>query len=268
VGDEKEGLFYLGAGPIAAILLGIALIPLRGLTSASNLAFSFMALTIVVAEFGGRGAAVGTALVSALSLDFFLTQPYLRLSIEDKHDVIAFLGLAVCGLIAAALGSQRSRRTTSLRALEAHRDLLRTVLRDWDAIAPPGPQLTSLLRASRNVFPLAAAVVRDARENVVASAGPEDDRRDTPEDLLQPDTLLPETSSRREPLDWSLALAGRGGRIALTSGGRPVGWLDVWGNGASASAESRPALSDFARLLGMLLADLGSSDPPRAPLGA
>ena len=46
----------------------------------------------MVAEFGGRWPAVATALASALSLDFFLTQPYLHLAIDDKHDIIAFAG--------------------------------------------------------------------------------------------------------------------------------------------------------------------------------
>ena len=109
VREDRESLFYLSAGPLAAILLGIALTPLRGLTSASNLSFAFMALTIVVAEFGGRWAAVGTALVSALSLDFFLTQPYLHLAIADKHDLIATLGMAGCGLLVATFASSRGR---------------------------------------------------------------------------------------------------------------------------------------------------------------
>jgi K+-sensing histidine kinase KdpD len=107
--DDPESLFYLGAGPIAAILLGVLLIPARGYTTASNFTFLFLALTIVAAEFGGRGAAVATAVVSALSLDFFLTEPYLHLSIADKHDVIATLGMAGCGLLVATFASARGR---------------------------------------------------------------------------------------------------------------------------------------------------------------
>lgn len=107
--EDAESLFYLAAGPLAAIVLGAALVPLRGFTTACNFTFVFMALTIVAAEFGGRGAAVATALFSALSLNFFLTQPYLRLTIEKRDDIIAFFGLTACGLIAAALGSRRRR---------------------------------------------------------------------------------------------------------------------------------------------------------------
>ena len=47
-------------GPLLAILLGIALIPFRESTTASNLTFAFVVLTIVVAEFGGRTAALAT----------------------------------------------------------------------------------------------------------------------------------------------------------------------------------------------------------------
>jgi K+-sensing histidine kinase KdpD len=105
---ENDELLYLGVGPLAAVLLGMALVPLRGFTIASNFTFLFLALVILVAEFGGRMAAVATAVASALSLDFFLTEPYLHLEIHDKHDVMAFLGLAGCGLLSAFLASRRS----------------------------------------------------------------------------------------------------------------------------------------------------------------
>jgi K+-sensing histidine kinase KdpD len=107
--DDADRFFYMGAGPIAAIVLGGLLVPARGFTSASNFTFLFLALTIVAAEYGGRGAALATAVASALSLDFFLTQPYLHLEIADKHDLIATLGMAGCGLLVASFASSRGR---------------------------------------------------------------------------------------------------------------------------------------------------------------
>jgi len=251
---DSETLFYLGAGPLAAILLGMGLVPLRGLTTASNLSFAFMALTIVVAELGGRAAAVATAVVSALSLDFFLTQPYMRLTIEDKHDVIAFLGLGVCGLIAAALGSHRSERIASLRAVEKQRDLLRSALRDGDEAAAAGERLAAILRRAREVFPLAGAVIRDDRGLVVASADPADALRPVPQQVLQPDTLLAAAASDHKALGWSLPLLEAGGRVALLAGERTVGWLDLWSDGTPASVDARRGLTDLARLLAVLLA--------------
>lgn len=114
--NDEDRLIYLAAGPLAAILLGGALMPLREVAIASTLAFPFIILTIVAAEFGGHAAAVATAFVSTLSLDFFLTRPYRRLAIEGKHDLTAFLGLAACGAVAAALASRRSQRETQRRS--------------------------------------------------------------------------------------------------------------------------------------------------------
>jgi K+-sensing histidine kinase KdpD len=252
--DESERLFYLGVGPLAAILLGVALIPLRGYTTASNFTFLFLALIIVIAEFGGRWAAVATALSSALSLDFFLTKPYLRLSIEDKNDIIAFTGLAICGLIAAAFGSYRGERIAALSADRKRLDLLHRVLANWKGAAPVDSQLFEILRALQEVFPLAAAVVRDERGQVLASYDPEDQARSEPEVLLDSDTLLP-AGSRAGLEEQGLALPERGGRIPLFAGNRWLGGLEVWGNGLSASDESRRALSDVARLLAVLLAE-------------
>jgi len=65
----------------------------------------------------------GTAVSSALSLNFFLTQPYLRLTIHSKDDIVAFCGLAVCGLIAASFGS-RGKRVRALSEARKQLDLL------------------------------------------------------------------------------------------------------------------------------------------------
>jgi len=233
-----DGRFYIGAGGLAAILLGIALVPLRGLTSASNLAFAFMALTIVVAELGGRAAALVTALTSALSLDFFLTQPYLHLSMEDKHDVIGFLGLAACGSIAAALASQRERRLAALAVVERHRELFHSLLSERAAAAPLEAQLSHVPDRLARLFPISAAVVRDAGERVLA-------RAHGFEGLPIPGQVL--------KLDADAALPREGGRIELTAAEGTAGWLDVWGNGKPMCGESRRALADVACLLALRL---------------
>jgi two-component system sensor histidine kinase KdpD len=106
---DDEDIIYLGAGPAAAILLGAAMVPLREATSASNLTFPFLILIIVIAELGGWGPALATAVASSLSLNFFLTKPYLNLMIHGTDDVVAFLGLATCGLVVSAFAKRRGR---------------------------------------------------------------------------------------------------------------------------------------------------------------
>jgi K+-sensing histidine kinase KdpD len=260
--EDQNGdrLIYLAGGPLAAVLLGMALVPLRGFTTASNFTFLFMALTILVAELGGRAAAVATALCSALSLDFFLTQPYLRLSIADKHDVIAFLGLTVCGLIAAAVGSQRGERVTSRRASREQLELVHSGLEQLEKGVPTDLALTRVLDASRGVLPLAAAVVRDTRGNVVA-ATERAHGMPVPARSLGLDALAAPAAPDRS----GQPLPQEGARLALVAGGRQVGWLDVWGNGKPASAEARRTLSGVARLLAVVLARAGSAPAGGAP---
>lgn len=249
---EVERLFYVGLGPLVAIVLGMALVPLRGVTSASNFSFAFLALTIVVAEYGGRAAALATAVAAALSLDFFLTQPYMQLTIADKHDVIAFAGLATCGLIAAALGSQRGEQLATLRGTRKHGELLRGALRAWSEDAPAGPRLEACLRSCVKALPVAALALRDDHDCVLAASGGAAGLRPVPTTVLQPDTLVPVDG--REGEQEPRPLPEQGGRLALVHSGRRLGWLDVWGNGAPADAEARRALTDAGRLLAIFLA--------------
>ena len=89
--DRSAVWFVIGVG--GAVALGFALTGLRGHASASTLAFVFLALTLVVAEMGGRAPGLAAAVVSALSLNFFLTEPYLSLEIDKPGDVAAFFAL-------------------------------------------------------------------------------------------------------------------------------------------------------------------------------
>ncbi len=164
---RDDVLFYLGAGPIAAVGLGVALIPLREATTASNLAFAFLALTIVVGHAGGRWPATATAVASALSLNFFLTRPYLTLTIHGRDDVAAFLGLAACGLISAALGSVSGERLAKRRQLE----VLYSAARDLELSGPATSRVQRLLESACAAFPVAALALRDESGRLIASAG-------------------------------------------------------------------------------------------------
>jgi len=236
--DDPASVFYFSAGPVLAILLGMALAPVRHATSASNFTFVFLALTIAVARLGGRWPAVATSVSSALSLDFFLTEPYRHLAIADKHDVIAFVGLTVCGLIAAGLG--RSRDEDPHRLVH---EALRVCTREADLTA----QLTGVVTIARGGLPLSGAVVRDPRNFVLAAAMPIGETLPVPQVLL-PDDALDMHDERSGPLPID------GARISLSGGGRRLGWLDVWGNGGRASATAGQALFDVASIVGILLA--------------
>ena len=247
--DTNENWFYLPAGVVAALVLGMVLVPLREHTEAGTFVFAFVILIVVVAVMGGRWAAIATAACSALSLDFFLTRPYLHLAIEDKHDMIAFAGLAICGLVAAAIGSRRGERIAALAAARADLELVHAAS---EAVAAPGPAgacVSEVLRAAREALPLVGTLVRDPAGSVVATTSPALANRPMPATILDGETLLPAGTSLGAVPHRGLALPAEGGRVSLTIGGRQVGWLDLWGDGRPVALESRRTLAAVARLL-------------------
>lgn len=233
--------FLVGVGGLAALALGGALVPLREVTSAANLAFAFVVLTIVVGELGGPLAATVTALVSALSLDFFLTRPYLRLAIAEKDDVVAFLGLAACGTVAAAFASRRARRDADLASSRRHLALFHAALRALGGPPPSEPDLERLLDDARNHLRVAALRLRDPRGYVIAAA----------KDAYARD--VPEASSATAP-DGPLPAGGLA--VPLVAHARSLGWLDVWADGAPADPRARRTVEAFARLVALLLLEL------------
>jgi hypothetical protein len=256
--NDDDRLLYTAAGPLGALLLGVALVPLRELTVASNFTVAFIALTILVGEFGGRVAAVATAVVSALSLDFFLTRPYMRLAIQDKNDLVAFLGLTGCGLLAASLGTPRREREAARRRL----DLVERALRYVEAGGPPGSRLQQITEAAVAALPVAALVVRDDEGALVAGSGNRSLADQVPAAVVTPAGLASELSR-----DWrhsDTPLAGDGLRVALVAGARPCGWLDVWGNGRYAGEDARRSLAALAAVAAALL-EIARHEPGDRP---
>jgi hypothetical protein len=237
--------------------MGMALVPLRGVTVASNFTFVFLALIIGVAELGGRGPALATAVSSALSLNFFLTEPYQRLTISSRDDVIAFVGLAGCGLLAAFLGAQRNERKAALRAAQGRLALLHTGLDQLESARPLDERMAEVLEALRAAGPVEAAVLRDTHDRVLG-ASKRAHALPVPERVLEPHGVLPPIDARVSGRPKSVRLPRDGRRVAVLVMHRQVGWLDVWGTGA-AGAVALGALSEAARLLGLLMAGTGSS---------
>jgi two-component system, OmpR family, sensor histidine kinase KdpD len=223
----NDSRVWIVIGALGALGLGFVLIPLRSLTAASNLAFVFMAFTIVVAELGGRFAAVVTAVVSAMTLNFFLTEPYMSLQINKADDVVAFGALAVCGLIAAAFGRRRAQMSVLAERADDELEVLDKLVGRLRAGAP----LDNVLDDLRKSFGLRAIALRDDTEHLVAAALGGQAPPSMPETDIAPDTFLPADESRLRFGLRGLRLPEGGGRLWLRAGGGVGGGVasvDFW----------------------------------------
>jgi K+-sensing histidine kinase KdpD len=245
--ERTDRLFFTAGGPVAAIFLGVALVPFREWTTASNFSFLFLALIIAVAEFGGRAAALTTGVASTLCLDFFLTRPYLSLSVSEKGDIIACLGLAGCGLLAATLSDRRPGN-------EAQREVkvLHAVLDALGEKTPLEERLAGAIRRCRDLLSLAAVVIRDDRGHVVASSAPMEGMRPVPT------IILSDSGRLRESKAGEALLPRAGARVPLQNGGREVGWLDFWGEDLPAEPGQWQAIGDVAAAVGLSMASSGA----------
>jgi hypothetical protein len=221
-GDD-QGLVWVVAGALGSMALAIVLIPLRTVVTASNLAFVFIAFTIVVAELGGRGPALVTALVSAMSLNFFLTEPYLTLAISKVDDVVAFFALAACGLIAAAFGRRRER--LSEVAGRADRELV--TLTRFVERARSGRAPARLLQDLQADFGLGGLVLRDGQGRVLAAAPDTAGALPPPRLALTADTLFAASDETVRFGSKGMRLPEGGGRLTLQTARGPV-TLDLW----------------------------------------
>jgi hypothetical protein len=238
---------WMVTGALGSMALAVVLIPLRGRVSASNLAFVFMAFTILVAELGGRGAALVTALIAAMSLNFFLTEPYLTLAISKTDDVIAFGALAICGLIAAAFGRRRER----LSDVAGRADREMTTLARFAERSRSGRAVDGLLQDLRAEFDLGGLVLRDGAGRVLAAVPPDAEARPAPRLALDGATLFAAGDAGPRFGVKGLRLHEGGGRLTLQTA-RGAATLDLWeGNNQGFGRDESRTLAIAAAILGL-----------------
>ena len=111
---HDNDLLPISFGGIVAFGVAAALVPLRAHTDNTNIALVLAVVVIAAAVAGGSWAGVVSALVAAISFDYYFTQPYQSLKMTDSNDVVTTVLLLVVGLVVGQAAA-RARRAMGRR---------------------------------------------------------------------------------------------------------------------------------------------------------
>lgn len=105
------------AAALAPLLAALLLSAWRDSVSTATDVLVLVAIVVAASATGDRWAGITAALSSAVWFDFFLTQPYLRLTITDANDIEATVLLLLIGTVVTevALWGHRQQARASRR---------------------------------------------------------------------------------------------------------------------------------------------------------
>lgn len=110
-----------GLAVLLPTLAAAALIPLR-VDHGATVAIILVVPVVIVAILGASGPAALAAVTAGIAYDFFLTEPYYQLVIDDPDDIVAAVTLVAVGLV---VGLLKGRLVDTTARSAARRDELR-----------------------------------------------------------------------------------------------------------------------------------------------
>ena len=117
---------------LAPIAVAAILVPLRDDFVSTNLALILVVFVVLGGVVAGRAGGALAAITAAISFDFFLTKPYLSLSINKADDVETTILLLIVGLI---VGQIAVRSALHREAAERGRSEISRLSRVADLVA-------------------------------------------------------------------------------------------------------------------------------------
>ena len=232
-------------GGLAPILVGAALVVVRGHVASANIALVLSLIVVASGAYGGRAAGMVSALTAAASYDFFHTKPYLSLLIHDADDVEMTILLLLIGLLTGQLAW---RARVAARQRDGGRGGLDQIRRLADQVAQ-GSESADVIAAARAEL-VALFNLVDCR----FEAAPFRDQLDIPQ--LERNGVVAHRRYRMRPGgDLEVELPAEGIALPVLSRGQIVGRFVLdFGPGAGATLEQRFVAIALADQVGASLA--------------
>ena len=82
--DDAARAFAIAVAAFGPLLVAGILVPFRDDLASANIVLVFVLVVVCGAAIGTRGSGAFTAVVAAMSFDFFFTRPYQSLKIDDS----------------------------------------------------------------------------------------------------------------------------------------------------------------------------------------
>lgn len=141
----------LGGTGLAFLVTGLGLL-FNPWVQPVTLAMFYLAAVVLAGAYLGRGPAVLTSFLSALSFAFFFTDPAYRITIEDAPHVITFLGLLIVGLVVSGLAGLLRDQVRAARLREEQAVALNTLSRDLTVAMSLEEMLAAVVRNVSQTF--------------------------------------------------------------------------------------------------------------------
>ncbi|GAA2541737.1 sensor histidine kinase KdpD [Microbacterium mitrae] len=125
--STKRKLVGLAITLLIGPLLTFLLVQVRGTDYLTPSALAYQLLVVVVALVGGLWPAVVAAVLSGLSLDYMLIQPYNTVRISDPAHALALALYVVIAVLVSYIVDQAARRARVARRATAESELLATI---------------------------------------------------------------------------------------------------------------------------------------------
>lgn len=120
---------YLATFAMTAIATVVA-VGLDSAVTIPNLSLVFVVPVIIAAVAFGLGPSLGSAILGALAFNFFLTEPYFTLRVDDPANVWAIGLLVVVGTIASAVASTARHRADEAALAQRRAEVMQAFGRD------------------------------------------------------------------------------------------------------------------------------------------